>query len=270
MTKVVKKEHIQLYFVGALLVFALSVAGCGNKQAGKIKNYTYKVAAEYPHDEKAYTQGLFIHDGIVYESTGQYGQSSLRKVNKETGEVVQTIAIANQYFAEGACVLNGKIYVLTWLERKVLVYDLATFEQVGELLYPGEAWGITTDGTHLIMSDGSSFLHFMNPHTFTEVRYVNVSYNNTPLTLLNELEYIDGEIWANVYTEDYIVRINPKTGTITGVVHLNRLLPDALRSATTDVLNGIAYDTATGKLYVTGKNWPRLYEIETALLPDNR
>lgn len=270
MAKILKKAHIRSYFIFLLFLIGLLAVACGNKNAGKVSKYAYKVIAEYPHDAQAYTQGLFIHNSVLYESTGQYGYSSLRKVDLQTGEVLQKVSLPNNYFAEGACVLNGKIYQLTWAEHKCLVYDLETFKLLKEFTYSGEGWGLTTDGSKLIMSNGSNGIKFLNPDDFSETRYINVTYEGRALAELNELEYIDGEIWANVYTQDYIVRIDPANGKVTGVVLLHGLLSASLYTATTDVLNGIAYDTAADKLYITGKNWPRLYEITPLLMPEKK
>ncbi|MDR3133085.1 MAG: glutaminyl-peptide cyclotransferase [Prevotellaceae bacterium] len=264
MAKLVKKGHIRLF----LFLFLSVTAGCKNI-SGQIKNYSYTVVAVYPHDTQAYTQGLFIHDGVLYESTGQYGQSSLRKTDLKTGRVLNMVPLPKHYFGEGACVLNNKIYWLTYMEQTVFVYDLS-FNKIGEFHYPGEGWGLTTDGTHLIMSNGSSILRFINPDNFSEVRFLHVTHKGSALPMLNELEYINGEIWANVYTEDYIVRIDPMNGKVAGIVFLHNLLPASLRTRNTDVLNGIACDAATSKIYVTGKNWPKLYEITTQPTPEKR
>ncbi|MDR3350569.1 MAG: glutaminyl-peptide cyclotransferase [Prevotellaceae bacterium] len=264
MAKLVKKGHIRLF----LFLFLSAVAGCKSSN-GQITNYSYRVVAAYPHDAQAYTQGLFIHNGAMYESTGQYGQSSLRKVDIKTGRVLNMIPLPKHYFGEGSCVWNNKIYLLTYMEQTVFVYDLS-FKQTGEFHYPGEGWGLTTDGTHLIMSNGSSILRFINPENFTEVRTLEVTFQGRALPMLNELEYINGEIWANVYMENHLVRIDPVNGKVTGVLFLNNLLPASLRTRNTDVLNGIAYDAAASKLYVTGKNWPKLYEITTQPTPGKR
>ncbi len=166
-----------------------------------------------------------------------------------------------KYFAEGACLLNGKIYQLTWQEQVCFVYDAATFKQSGSFNYATEGWGVTTDGTQLIMSDGTSTIYFRDPNNFAEIRRIKVRNGNKEIPYLNELEYINGEIWANVYTSDVIVRINPATGKVTGIINLENLLPRSLRKPQTDVLNGIAYDTEGKRIFVTGKNWPKLYEI---------
>ncbi len=240
------------------LLCTLYVSAC---QAQPPKQYTYKVVKSYTHDTQAYTQGLFYHNGALYESTGQYGQSSLRKVTLSSGGIEQISRMPRNLFAEGACLLNNKIYQLTWQEQRCLVYDLNSFRQTGSFGYSTEGWGLTTDGKLLIMSDGSSTLYFRDPESFAELRRVKVRNNGKEIPYLNELEYINGEIWANIYTTDLIVRINPADGKVTGVIDLQHLLPRSLHSAQTDVLNGIAYDKAGNRIFVTGKNWPKLYEI---------
>ena len=226
------------------------------------KQYSYRLVKSYSHDTRAYTQGLFFYKGNLYETTGQYGQSSLRKVDINTGKTLQMTTFDKKYFAEGACVLKDKIYVLTWKEHICFVYDAASFRLLGSLQYPTEGWGLTTDGVQLIMSDGSDRLYFLNPDNFAEMRRITVSNDKGNVRYLNELEYIDGEIWANVYGEEYIVRINPATGHVEGKVNLQGILPRNLRTADTDVMNGIAYDNANKRLLITGKNWPKMYEIE--------
>ncbi|MDR1681549.1 MAG: glutaminyl-peptide cyclotransferase [Prevotellaceae bacterium] len=263
MTKVVKKTYFRrlpVFLVAPMALWAM--AGCGNSKApaGAVKQYIYRIENRYPHDAQAYTQGLFIYGGELYESTGQYGLSSLRKIDLPTGEVVAACSLPASVFAEGACAVHDTVYQLSWQERTCFLYDTA-LRPIGEFRYEGEGWGLTSDGVHLIMSDGSSILKFLHPADFSEVRYLNVTYEGKAIPLLNELEYIDGEIWANVYTCDYIVRINPHDGKVTGVVFMQDMLPPDLRTASTDVLNGIAYDAATKKIFVTGKNWPKLYEI---------
>lgn len=228
----------------------------------QIDFYTIKVIESYPHDRAAYTQGLFFYDNVLYESCGQYGSSSFRKCDLKSGRSLNSFHFDKQYFAEGACVLNGNLYVLTWQENKCFVYDINSFNYLGELWYPTEGWGLTTDGKSLIMSDGSSKLYFLDPLTFNRKSELNVMLGNKPLLYLNELEYINGEIWANVYGDDSIVIINPNTGKVRGVVDCRNLLPKSLRTPSTDVLNGIAYNPATKSLYLTGKNWPKMYKVE--------
>jgi glutaminyl-peptide cyclotransferase len=269
MTKLLKKTHFRHSLVFLLAPAALwAMAGCGNSHSsGAVTQYIYKIENRYPHDGQAYTQGLFIHRGQLYESAGQYGQSSLRKIDLSTGDVVAAYSLPASVFAEGACVWHDTVYQLSWQERTCFLYD-TTLRPIGEFHYEGEGWGLTSDGTNLIMSDGSSILKFLNPVDFSERRYVNVTYDGKAIPLLNELEYIDGEIWANVYTYDYIVRIDPASGKVSGVVFMQKLLPPELRTAHTDVLNGLAYDAAAKKIFVTGKNWPRLYEISAVKVGD--
>jgi len=222
--------------------------------------YGYRVVNAYPHDRDAFTQGLVYADGVLYEGTGRYGESELRRVELETGEVLQARALDPEYFGEGIALLGDRIYQLTWQTRTAFVYDRETFEPLGTLTYPTEGWGLTTDGERLIMSDGTSRLVFRDPETFAEIGSVEVRDDDQPIPYLNELEYIDGEIWANVWQTDVIARIDPATGRVTGWINLAGLLDRGAQRA--DVLNGIAHDPATGRVFVTGKLWPRLFEIE--------
>jgi glutamine cyclotransferase len=226
----------------------------------KAQRCRIEVVKEYPHDPESYTQGLFFHEGKLFESTGQYGESSFREVDLVTGTAAFRIDYPKKYFAEGSVAFEGKIYVLTWTNRVAFVYDAATLEQIGTWKYPREGWGLTTDGKQLIASDGSARLFFMDGRLKT-LRSLTVRLNGRPLKLLNELEYIDGKIWANVYTTDLIVIIDPATGNVDATVDCGGLLPGKLRTPETDVLNGIAV-SEDGKIYLTGKNWPRLYEIK--------
>jgi glutamine cyclotransferase len=246
--------------IHTLLISLLCVAtGCAQQP----KQYTYKVVKSYPHDINAYTQGLFFYKGFLYESSGQYGYSNLRKTDLATGRVIQISNIDRKYFAEGACILNNKIYVLTWQENTCFVYDSKTFKQIGIFRYATEGWGITTDSKYLIMSDGSSTIYFRDPDSFVERRRIDVKSNGRSVSYLNELEYINGEIWANVYTTNQIVRINPNNGNVTGIIDLTNILPLSMRTPNTDVLNGIAYDADNKRIIVTGKNWPKLFEINS-------
>ena len=226
-----------------------------------VKEYKIEVVAEYPHDVEAYTQGLFFQDGQMYESTGLHGKSTFRKVDFASGEVLQKIDFNGKYFIEGSVMFKDNLYVLTWETRTAFLYDAKTLEFKASWKYPREGWGITTDGKQLIASDGSSMLYFMD-EKFQVQRRVVVRHEDRLIRWLNELEYIDGKIWANVYTSDEIVIINPKDGTVEGVIDCRGLLPDSLRTPDTDVLNGIAYNPQTKKIYLTGKNWPKLYEVK--------
>ncbi len=220
-----------------------------------------EVVREYPHDTKAYCQGLVFADGMLLEGTGKYGESNLRRVKLETGEVVQETALDRRYFGEGIALLNDKIYQITWRERVAFVYDKNTLQPTGETFhYQGEGWGLTTDGQSLIMSDGTSVLRFLDPKTFEVKRRVTVQDGRRRVAMLNELEYIEGDVYANVWRESYLVRINPRTGAVTGKIDLRGLRPGVAWTGE-EVLNGIAYDPIDKRLFVTGKNWSRLYEI---------
>lgn len=242
------------------LVLLFVVFGCAD---AKVKFYELEVVAEYPHDTGSYTQGLFFRDGQMYESTGQHGKSTFRKVDLETGKALEKLEFDRKYFVEGSSVLDGELFILTWESRVAFIYDAATMAYKATWKYPREGWGLTTDGKQLIASDGSSYLYFMDSR-FNVSRKIQVKFEGKPVTLLNELEWIDGKIWANVYMSDEIVIVDPKSGKVDGVVDGSGLLPRQLRGPSTDVLNGIALDDATGKIYLTGKNWPRLYEIRLA------
>lgn len=245
---------------GLALLFAIMVsAATAGAQAPK--RYTCKVEETFRHDAGAYTQGLFFFNGTLYESTGQYGESSLRKVDLKSGAQKRSYQFDRSVFAEGSCILSGRLYVLSWQEHTCFVFNPETFEKIGSCRYNGEGWGLTTDGRSLIMSDGSDILRFRDPMTFQVRRQVSVTLNGKPLHYLNELEYIDGKVWANVYGTDAIVIIDPDSGKVTATVDCSGLLPASLRKPSTDVFNGIAYNPADGGIYVTGKYWPRLYRI---------
>ena len=227
----------------------------------RVKQYGVRVVAKYPHDVSSYTQGLFFHDGQLYESTGLNGSSTFRKVDMETGKALRKLEFSDKYFVEGSAVLGDDLYILTWTGRVAFIYDFRTLSYKSTVSYPRQGWGLTTDGKSLIASDGSSRLYYMTPD-LRVTGTVNVKLHGKPLNYLNELEYIDGKIWANVYTTNMIVIIDPQSGNVDGVVDCTGLLPDVLRTDDTDVLNGIAYDSVSGKIYLTGKNWPRLYQVE--------
>jgi len=243
------------------LSLVLLCIGC----TARVKQYKIEVVKEYPHDTGAYTQGLFFNGGRFYESTGQFGESSFREVELATGKVLSQMNFQQKYFGEGSVMLGDNLYILTWLNKVAFVYDAKTLEYRQTYSYPREGWGLTTDGKSLIASDGSARLFFLTPELKQE-RYVDVKMDGRPVRYLNELEYIDGKVWANVYTTDLIVVIDPKDGTVEARIDCSDLLPRTLRTPKTDVLNGIAQDPATGKIYLTGKYWPRLYEIR--LVPE--
>ena len=223
----------------------------------------HRVLQEYPHDPQAFTQGLFFHDGTLYESTGLRGASTLRRVALETGEVLQQRPLLPTLFGEGAALAEGKIYQLTWQAGLGFVYDFESFRLLREFRYAGEGWGLTYDGERLIMSDGTDTLRFLDPETLRETGRLRVHADGAPPGRLNELEWIEGEIWANLWTTDRIARIHPETGAVTAFVDLEGLLDPADRLPDSDVLNGIAWDPEGHRLFVTGKKWPTLFEIET-------
>lgn len=237
-------------------VLALLCAGC---QAQK-GSYRPHVVAEYPHDETSYTQGLFFHNGNLYESTGQYGESTFRVVDLNTGEALERLDFGEEYFVEGSVILGDNLYILTWTNKVLFVYDAKTLEYKQTYKYPRQGWGLTTDGKNLIASDGSSRLYFMD-ESFKSVKTINVKKDGRPIRYLNELEYIDGRIWANVYMTDIILIINPSDGKVEATIDCTGLLPRKLRDDNTDVLNGIARNPENGKIYLTGKNWKRMYEV---------
>ena len=221
--------------------------------------YTYNVVNVYPHDENAFTQGLVFEDGFLYEGTGLYGNSSLRRVELETGKVLQVHALRNQFFGEGVAIVGDKIIQLTWESHRGFIYDKNTLDLLREFNYPTEGWGITYDGSRLIMSDGTANLYFLDPETFQRVGQVKVR-DAAPVTGLNELEYVKGEVYANVWGEEEIAVINPQTGRVKAWIDLKGIRGSENRDPD-NVLNGIAYDSKGDRLFVTGKRWPRLYEI---------
>ncbi|MDY7018909.1 MAG: glutaminyl-peptide cyclotransferase [Chloroflexota bacterium] len=224
--------------------------------------YTYKVINAYPHDRNAFTQGLVFENGFLYEGTGLHGRSTLRRVELETGDILQIRNLPARFFGEGVTTYGNKIVQLTWRSNVGFVYDKDSFELLREFNYQTEGWGITHDGKRLIMSDGTSTLHFLEPETFEEISQIEVYDNDGPVTRLNELEYIQGEIYANVWQTDNIAKIKPQTGQVIGWVELEGLLSLEDRSEPVGVLNGIAYDAKRDRLFVTGKLWPKLFEIE--------
>jgi glutaminyl-peptide cyclotransferase len=230
-----------------------------------VPNLTYKVLNTYPHDRMAFTEGLVIDGGALYESTGLNGRSSLRRVDLESGKVLQSVPLDQQYFGEGVTTWKDQIVQLTWQSHVGFVYDKATFKLLKTFNYPGEGWGLTHDDQSLIMSDGTPTIHFLDPVTLQETKRITVTDKGQPIVNLNELEYVHGEILANVWQTDHIARIAPDTGAVIGWIDLAGLLSQADRQQPVDVLNGIAYDAVRDRLFVTGKLWPKLFEI--ALVP---
>jgi len=224
--------------------------------------YGYRVVHAYPHDTSAYTEGLFYKDGYLYESTGEAGASTVRKVELESGKVVQRHDLPAQYFGEGIVDWGSRIVQLTWKDQMGFVYDLATFKPERTFSYPGEGWALTRDDKHIYMSDGSPVLRVLDPQTLTAVRSILVTDDGQPVTNLNELEWVKGEIYANVWLTNHIARIDPATGHVTGWIDLTGIFDvSGLPDPGNDVLNGIAYDAQRDRLFVTGKRWPKLFEI---------
>jgi glutaminyl-peptide cyclotransferase len=241
------------------LALALVLALCSVSACAEVPVYKVHVINTYPHDPDAFTQGLVAYNGELFEGTGRNGQSSLRRVALETGEILQRRNLGSRYFGEGITIMGERIYQLTWQSQLGFVYDRASFDLQKTFFLPGEGWGITHDGTHLIVSDGTATLRFLDPGTQSEVKRVQVTEDGVPVERLNELEYIDGEVWANVWYTDTIVRIDPVSGNIVSKLDLSGLHQSA---STEDVLNGIAWDAAAQRLFVTGKLWSALYEVE--------
>ena len=230
---------------------------------GAPAEYGYQIVRVYPHDSRAYTQGLVYRDGVLFESTGLNGRSTLRRVRLETGEVLQQHQLEPRYFGEGLVDWNGQLIQLTWQTKVGFVYDLKTFKPLRQFAYTGEGWGLTHDGKRLIMSDGepSGQLRYLDPVSFKELGRITIRDNGRPVAMLNELEFVRGEIFANIYQTERVARIDPASGRVLGWIDLTGLLSAAERRDT-DVLNGIAYDAAGDRLFVTGKLWPRLFEIK--------
>lgn len=226
------------------------------------KQYGYQVLHEFPHSTDAYTQGLLLHGGYLYESTGQRGESTLRKVNIADGKVIQSHSLAAQYFGEGLTLFRGRLYQLTWTSHTAFIYDLESFAQVGQASYSSQGWGLTSDTSNLYLSDGTERIAVLAPETFAVKRVIQAYDDKGAQTMLNELEFADGLIYANVYQSDRIVAIDPITGQIVKNIVLSGLLPAHLRTRQTDVLNGIAHNPADGSFYLTGKYWPRLYQVK--------
>jgi glutaminyl-peptide cyclotransferase len=251
-------SFLALVFSGAIL--AAAPAPFQPRTPPSAPVIKYRVVHVYPHDPQAFTQGLVFLDGYLYEGTGLNGRSTIRKVRLDTGEVLQVQKLESQYFGEGIAVKGDTLYELTWQSEIGFVYDRTTFKRKGTFSYHGEGWGLTHDGQRLIMSDGSAFLRFLDPATQKELSRIEVKDAGMPVGNLNELEYVKGEVLANVWQTQRIARIAPKTGRVTGWIDLEGLMT-AREYQAADVLNGIAYDAAGDRLFVTGKLWPKLFEI---------
>jgi glutamine cyclotransferase len=232
------------------------------RSARRPREYTFKVINVFPHDTAAFTQGLVYRDGFLYEGTGLNGRSQLRKVRLETGEVVQHADLPSEFFGEGIAIVGNKVIQLTWQSHVGFVYNLADFKLLRQFSYPGEGWGFTSHANDLFMSDGSAEIRVLNAATLREKRRFTVRDGATPIDQLNELEFVDGEIFANVWQTDRIARISPQTGKVLGWIDLTGLLSPVFRRQSDAVLNGIAYDAARNRLFVTGKLWPSIFEIQ--------
>jgi glutamine cyclotransferase len=249
-------------YAQALLLASLLPAAPVVVQAA-VPTYGYTVVRSYPHDKQAFTEGLLYRDGFLYESTGLNGKSSIRKVDLASGKILQSKDIPPQYFGEGLTVWGDTLVGLTWQTQTGFVFDLKTFEFKSQFSYPGEGWGLTQNGKELIMSDGTSTLRFLDPKTFLEVRRVKVTADGIAVDQLNELEVVEGEILANIWHTNTIARIDPASGKITGWIDFGKLYPDAGKGPNGEnVMNGIAYDAEKKRLFVTGKHWPKIYEVK--------
>jgi glutamine cyclotransferase len=249
-----------------ILLCAACLLACGSRGRSSVAQppvrYGYKIVASHPHDTGAYTQGLFWHAGALCESTGEYGRSTMRRVELTTGEPALSTKLSEEFFGEGAALIGRNIYQLTWHEGKCFVYDVDTFEKTGEFNYKGQGWGLTTDGRDLYMSDGTPNITVRDPATFEIKSTLAVRREGRPVSNINEMEWIDGRIWANIYLKEEIVIIDPADGRVEGVIDFAGIASRLTVTPATDVMNGIAYDPATGRVFVTGKNWNRLFEIE--------
>lgn len=256
----------------SLFIFppVLLVLPTGELAAEGVKHFSFKIVNIYPHDRTAFTQGLVYDDGYLYESTGLYGRSKINVIDLTDNRIVKSLDMDERYFGEGLTVKDDLLVQLTYRERMGFVYDKQTLKITGEFKYPVEGWGITYDGSHLIMSNGSSRLFYLDPATYRRVRSVEVTENDLPVVNLNELEYIDGLIFANIWRTNDIVQIEPGSGQVTGKIDLGELAERYANDKNVDVLNGIAYDKKDGRLFVTGKLWPEIFEIELVPVPDEQ
>ena len=252
------------------LLLLLAAAPCLAIESGQqtaAPEWNYRVVASYPHDSTAFTQGLLVQGDRLFESTGGYGESTLRVTDLASGRIFRQRSLASNLFGEGLALAGGRLYQLTWKAGLGLMHDSATLEQVGQFSYPGEGWGLAASDQHLVMSDGSAQLRFLDRTDLQELRRVEVYDGGRPVAGLNELEYVQGSLYANVWPTDRIAIINPDSGQVRGWLDLSNLLPLVFRHPRIDVLNGIAYDAEAKRLFVTGKRWPRLFEIEVLPTP---
>ncbi len=260
-----KPLAIAILLIVVIIVLSTSILVILNSNNASAKStvtyYTYTIVNAYPHDTSAFTEGLFYSDGFLYESTGIYGNSSLRREDLTTGNVVQEYILPAQYFGEGIAIVNNTIIQLTWQSNMGFIYNKTTFALLGNFTYPTQGWGLTYDGKNLIMSDGTDHLYFLNPATFQQTGQIQVHDGKTPVVNINSLDYINGEVYANIWLTNTIAIINPDTGQVKAWINLTGL-QDENNSNPNAVLNGIAYDQQTNRLFVTGKDWPNLYQIK--------
>ncbi len=259
------RRTVSTVLLALLTSWALSVrlgAADGNAAPEDIPTDSYTLVKKWPHDRGAFTEGLLFWDGMLIESTGLNGRSTLRKVDLETGVVRQEVKLPAQCFGEGITVLGEKVFQLTWLSHRGFIYDVKTMNREGEFSFSGEGWGLTTDGHSLIMTDGSNRIRFIDPDSFRVTRTIEVFAHGEPVKMLNELEYVKGELYANVWQTEFVLRIDPDTGRILGAIDFVGILPQSERNKDTDVMNGIAYDASGDRLFVTGKNWPELFQVK--------
>jgi glutamine cyclotransferase len=256
------RRRVAVAFLLIALTRLLTAQSSHQTHAARPPEYTFKLIHVFPHDPAAFTQGLAYRDGFLYEGTGIKGQSSLRKIHLETGEIVQRVDLAPEFFGEGITLLNNEVMQLTWQSQTGFVYNLSDFKLLRRFEYSGEGWGLTTNGREIFMSDGTAQIRVLNPATLAEKRRFKVRDGNTPIDQLNELEFIEGEIFANVWQTDRIARISPQSGKVVGWIDLSGLLSPVFRRESGAVLNGIAYDADRKRLFVTGKLWPSIFEIQ--------
>ena len=266
-------RYLRSYFLAPLILLlfvGFTPANAENREistANLLKNtrvhiWGISVVEIFPHDPESFTQGFVYHRGYFYESTGLHGKSALKKIELNSGKVIKRVELGKEYFGEGMTILDDKIYQLTWLNATGFIYDLSSFKKTGRFSYRSEGWGLTTDGKSLVMSDGTAVITFLNPETFQVSRRIKVRDGKIPVKYINELEFIRGEIWANVFTTDLIARISSQTGRVLSWVDLSSLPALLPRSSRRDVLNGIAYDPERDRIFVTGKLWPKIFEIK--------
>lgn len=252
-----------LILIGLLSFFLLFIQNCViYSDDNSTPILQYEIINSFPHDPKAFTQGLVWENGFLYEGTGLYGRSSLRKLDLETGEILQQYNLPDDFFGEGITIFEDRIYQVTWKEKIGFIYDLNTFQLLGTFSYPHEGWGITHNGEYLIISDGTPILHFLEPSTLEEAKQVQVYENQIPINRINELEYIQGKIYANIWQTDRIAIIEPESGKITAWLDLSGILDPTDVNQKIDVLNGIGYDSENDRLFVTGKLWPKIFQIK--------